>query len=252
LPVWSPDGRHTLITLSADLQQDDPQDPPVVWLADAAAKNKQAVGVGQRPFWLDAQTYGYLRVNAAGQEEWVTAVIDDPTPHPLLSEETLLAALPEAQRPEALFMNAPTPLADRPGQLVMRAFTSNDSEQTSYLFAVTRTPDQDTVEKVTLLYQSDSSSWFELSPDGRWLVTYNDNSGFAGYTIILQNLETGTQYPLSSTIGYSSDLSWSPDGKWTVRNGDGFILLGVPDAHYEQVVFHDFDDCNDTAWQEIP
>ncbi len=248
LMVWSPDGRQTLITASEDLEREDLSDSPLVWLGDATGQNKRVVGVGERPFWLDNTTYGYLQTDKAGRQEWVMAVVGEDNPRRLFAADDLLAVIPEAERPESLFIGYPLAVPNQPDRLYVEASSSSGSMPIYYFFAITLTPDGFAVQDVTLLFQSNSTSWVDLSPDGRWLVIY-DSSSVEGTAVTLRHLETGVeqQLPFSQI---QSGLSWSQDGKWYIRTGDGYLVFGTPDYQYQQFVFHDHGSCEQAYWRE--
>lgn len=240
LMVWSPDGRQTLIT--------NVFASPLVWLGDATGQNKKVVGVGERPFWLNDTTYGYLQTDEAGWQEWVTAIVGENSPRHLFAANELLAAIPEAERPESLFISIPLAVPNQPDRLYVEASSSSSPVQINYFFAITLTPDGFGVQDVTLLFQSNSTSWVDLSPDGRWLAIYI-NSSVEGTAVTLRHLETGVeqQLPFSQT---QSGLSWSQDGKWYIRADDGYLIMGAPDHRYQQFVFHDNGLCEPAYWRE--
>ncbi|MCL4267424.1 MAG: hypothetical protein KJ069_29875 [Anaerolineae bacterium] len=247
LMVWSPDGRQTLIKLPEDLDQNGLPDSPLVWLGDATGENKKVVGVGERPFWLNNETYGYLQTGEMGWQAWVTAVVGEDTPRPLFSAEDLLATIPQAQRPESLSIITPRVAPDQPGQLYVQA----DAGSLTYLFSITLNPDQTQAETFTLLHQLPRNSWYDLSPDGRWLSIFEGSrDGFDGVLLTLQNLQTGAPRMMPSLSPSGSILSWSQDGRWYVRVGDGILALGAPDTGYERYIFHDFGNCSQAYWQE--
>jgi len=243
--TWAPDGRETLITATNDWERNDLLEPPLLWLGDATGQYKKVIGVGERPFWLDDTTYGYLQTDDAGWQEWVTAVVGENIPRHLFSADELLDALPPGEQPESLSIITPFLAANKPDQLYVQASSSSTQEPIKYLFALTRNPDGLGVQNVTLLFQGNSSSWVDLSPDGRWLVIYNNDT--VEGTATLRNIETGAeqQLPLSPT---HSGLSWSQDSQWYVRSGDGYVVMGAPDYNYKQYVFHDFGACDDVYW----
>lgn len=241
--IWSPDGRHTLIILSEEAETSTPADPPVVWLGDAVGANRQAVGVGLGPFWLDERTYGYQRL-----EEWVTAVIGENTPRRLFTVEDLLAVLPQAQRPQSLVISSPSAAPGQTGQLYVRANSHSGPDQTTYSFALTLTPDLSQVQTINLLSESGLEGWKDISPDGRWLVNY-DSGRFGSVVVTVQNLQTGGSHTLPFISSNSSLLSWSPDGRWYIRAGDGLLALGAPDASYERYIFHDYGVCTEVFWK---
>ncbi|NJN53612.1 MAG: hypothetical protein HC804_01960 [Anaerolineae bacterium] len=244
LMVWSPDGRHTLTTPAAELDQPT----STIWLGDAVGENRQLVGAGKQPFWIDAQTYGYVQTNGAAQEEWVTAVVGENSPRVLLSAERVLNSIPQEQRPTSIYMNPPFALTAGSDQLGMMAYASSDAEQFYYFFIITLNPEHTQVESLSLLYQDDRTAWVELSPDGRWLMTFADGE-FGSTQVTLHNRENDIAYsppPSSNLYG----LSWSPDGNWTVHTGDGYLFLSAPDVQYEQIIFHDFGECTHAFWQE--
>lgn len=241
--IWSPDGRHTLAILSEEAETSTPSDPPVIWLGDATGANRQAVGVGLGPFWLDESTYGYQRL-----EEWVTAVIGENTPRRLFTVEDLLAVMPQAQRPQSLAIGSPIAAPGQPGQLLVRVNSHSGPGQIAYLFALTLTPDLSQVQSISQLSASGQEGWHDISPDGRWLVAY-ESLRFGGVAVALQNLQTGDLRALPSISSNSFNLSWSPDGRWYIRAGDGLLALGAPDANYERYIFHDYGACYEVFWK---
>lgn len=243
--IWSPDGRYTLTTRSEELQASSSSDPQVLWLGDAVGANRQAVGVGLYPFWLDENTYGYERLG-----EWVTAVIGENIPRHLFTVGDLLAVIPQAQRPESLAIGSPITAPGQAGQLYVRANSHSGPDQTTYSFALTLTPDLSQVQTINLLSESGLEGWQDISPDGRWLVIYESNR-FGGAVNRLQNLQTGDlqTLPLISTSSNAFNLSFSPDGRWYVRAGEGVLALGAPDASYEQYIFHDYGACTQVFWK---
>jgi hypothetical protein len=248
LITWSPDGRQTLLTLSEDVERDDLSASPPLWLGDATGQNNKVVGVGERPFWINDTTYGYLRADEGGRQVWVTAVVGEDSPRRLFAADELLAAIPEIDRPESLFISTPLAVPNQPDRLYVQASSSSGSMPINYFFAITLTPDGFAMQDVMLLFQSNSTSWGHLSPDGRWLVIY-DISSMEGTAVTLRHLGTGVeqQLPFSQTPG---GLSWSQDGKWYIQTGDGYLIFGAPDYQYQQFAFHDHGACEQAYWRE--
>ena len=102
-PLWSADGRFTLIMQTKPDNSPLPQQTQL-WLGDAEGRIMTELGPGYAPFWLDGQTYGYVRLGSGGRGEIVTANINDNMPHVLLTQDRLLGQLPGPGNPSASFI----------------------------------------------------------------------------------------------------------------------------------------------------
>jgi hypothetical protein len=65
-----------------------------LWLGDADGQIISELGRGYAPFWLEEQTYGYVRLGLSGRGEVVTADINYVAPYVLLNLDELFGQLP--------------------------------------------------------------------------------------------------------------------------------------------------------------
>lgn len=240
LPLWSPNGRHTLMTLAA-------APPPFyILLGDSRGRVARDVGTGILPFWLDDQTFGYLRQGS--QSEIVTASIQSPTAvQPLLSAADLLAILPITGTLAIRQIWAHPPA---PRWLFIEAVTPDLSSQ--YIFAY----DQESGE-VSLRLHLDARERFiafRFSPDGRYwtLITHatHDPIG-ANWKIYLHNISANeTEEIAYRPLPYAADYSydWYADGRWLLKADSGVLQLMVPDEDYFELVYYDGGRCTSAVW----
>jgi hypothetical protein len=240
LPVWSPNGRYTLMTLAAAPA------PFYILLGNEQGRISRDIGIGILPFWLDDQTFGYLHQGV--QSEIVTADIRSPTDvQPLLSTADLLAALPITET-LAIRQIRTYPFASR--WLFIEAVTPNLSSQ--YIFAFNR----ETSEVSLRLHLDARESFmaFHFSPDGRyWMLTTHaahDDIG-ANWMTYLHNIEENqTQKIAYRPLPYAAEYSydWFADGRWLLKADSGVLQFIVPDENYFELVYYDGGRCTSAVW----
>jgi hypothetical protein len=254
-PMWSPDGQRTLLQGQVTVEPGTGQIQYELHLADREGQNPELVGVGLSPFWLNGDTYGYVRIPEGGEQELVVASVQDGEPSAVSNMAAFREAVAESEGIEPapmtylgniLTTNAPVP------QLLVRAQSPGpDEAMTSYVFLVT-VAEGNTTASVELLLASDAQVLAIPSPDGRWLSIreFDPVAGWERSTFSLLNVESGNQQPL----GTGGDSLWSPDGRWLVRSYDAYFLAwDVQAGHSVMVEFERArPGCEADVWVEGP
>jgi hypothetical protein len=89
-PIWSPDGRHTLLVDFRHLTSQIVSAP--IFLGDDRATNPRPAGEGRAPFWLDSMRYAFI--SSTPGSDLYGASVDDPEPRLLLRAADALRLLP--------------------------------------------------------------------------------------------------------------------------------------------------------------
>ncbi len=252
--MWSPTGEHMLISTQGDYfvgSVSESSNYPL-YLADGLAQAWIPVGEGSSPFWLDGQTYGYLRIRDGGEMEIVTAVVGENEPQVLLTMPELQAALPAeiASYAPALRVNSVQPNPAFSGKLLLMAGSARGQTNASYFFIL----DQAGTPAQTLEYIEMQSTGGEaaFSPNGRYLQLipyyYGNNANTGG---LLLNLETGereTAVFSPDSTGFWGRNDWSQDSKWLLQQFTNYLLLYAPDSGYQRLIPLGIPDCQYAFW----
>lgn len=261
LPIWSPTAEYTLLTSFQGLH-----------MGDATGQRLARLERGTFPFWLDAQTYGYLQplrpTNQRGtlrSEAVITlgritaAGLDD---HPTtLSAADILAAVPPTTLPSALRYRTAQPL--------LEAVTAHPTNGRLYLllrlngqpetYALEYTP---ATRIARLLFSTTAvPGRFTFSPHGRWLtLTAFEQPALENSTATHQTAHIYA-YDLTNPRTYHYHLSlplgmepspwqpdWSADEEWLLLTDEQSAHLIAPLQTYHQRLFHPYLTCGQAAW----
>lgn len=235
-PVWSPDGSRALLA-----GYDDETSGLMVWTADGQLRGSTRLGPGYSPFWVDNETFGYIRVDLTEQassglilQTVVFSSIGSQIPPFSFTNETLLAAIPAESRTEGLFLNGIRPIPDGSGRLLLYTWdwSSNiiDLPQATHVFLIDP--------------QTEAISWLPprdellltppiFSPDGHWLLMEaTERLGLDGGLYLYspdQNLIFPIQTDPLTSYGWSADSQWF----WLVQNE--YLYLLAPDHNYRLI-----------------
>ena len=239
-PLWSPDSAQTLLV----------GEPPVartgVYRGDAQGQSAVAVAIGYWPFWLDNDTYGYLR-RTNDEVEVITAVAGDNTPRVLLGAADLLPFIVPTGQPAVVIIDMllANPVDPHQVLIIARAAGERDSDVAT-AFLLELAADFRAVDEITPVLQASRSGFSHFSPDGRWLVvaTWNTNGRDSIFHLI--DLESDQRQTFSSS---GHGLAWSADGQWLAQPEDGYLFLRAPAHDYKRLILHDFANCYSAYWE---
>lgn len=249
-PLWSPDGARTLLA----------GEPPVVtaaagaewdpWLAplfrgDARGQLVVSLGAGLEPFWLDRETYGYLR-RTGDDVELVTAVVNDDRPYVVLRAIDLLSPMAPTVRPNVTLDRMISNPADSRQVLVVARTIGEERSYVLTFFLLELTADLRGIAAIQQLFQTERPAEVSgFSPDGRWLVVSTWNANERDYTIDLIDLQSNERQTFN---GSGSRMLWSVDGQWLVQPEGDYVLLRAPAYGYKRLMLHNFSNCYSAYW----
>ncbi|GAB4266079.1 MAG: hypothetical protein Kow0080_06980 [Candidatus Promineifilaceae bacterium] len=256
---WSPTGNHTLIMSRQNTFAANNGNPSFSYLqlqlADAVGQNGQNLGLGSMPVWLTDEQFAYVRPlhpedGVESTQELLLANIDGEE-QVILTNDTLLAALPETERPNQLLLYLHD-AAVYNGQIKL-ALTARSSliyrlDATQWYYLVTLQPDGTLVSTQTIAAENISDNVVSLSPDGQWLAYSQLVSPTTGQrTITLAHTDSGEQ---TQIVADSDVIAWSPDGRWLAYNRNHSLILNLLGTDFRQVVEHNLDNCWQIGWVE--
>jgi hypothetical protein len=237
-PVWSPSGDHLL--LAERPSPDDNADLETqlqrltVMRGAGNGQSLIAVGRGYNPHWLDNDHYLYMRLNEAGMPEVIQASTADDLPQLWLEAADLLPDAPTSVRPSTLTISDIAIYS--PQQAAILATAGAAGVTASYLF-LWQPP-----EGPILVYQSNDPLTMSFAPNGLWL-TATEPDGLV--TLIQTTTKTQQQF-------HSPQVTpdWTADGQWLLTGRENYLLLMMPDADYQQMVFYNMPACHLISWAE--
>ncbi|MCA9972453.1 MAG: hypothetical protein KC425_19665 [Anaerolineales bacterium] len=244
LPVWSPDGRHTILVGEASALNSN----RALSLADAAGFGEQLVGMGHLPFWVDADTFGYV---ANG---WRILFLEAETlqdGRPLFTFD-FTTPLPEAEAQRANGYPIDFAFADRqnPNLIYAVLMASFADQGNSYLLAHDRETGE-SVLHVSWRTNNAQPRQYDVSPDGRWFVMWTYDALADGWRLFVHDLwqaETSI-YALSQPPPADRPFaSWSSDGAWLALADGGIARLLAPAEGLQQRVILERMGCEQAVW----
>ncbi|PID86002.1 MAG: hypothetical protein CSB13_05130 [Chloroflexi bacterium] len=268
-PIWSPDGERTLMTSdnvfessSVTFQRNgrmvlfDVIQPPLAadfWIGDRLGRitddqpEPVIIGTGYSPFWLDNETFGFIRQHpdtgedeiviwlAEGLETLITlAEVQDEVPREDLSLAHIRYVVTHPAWPDNLVVVALDPLG-----------------REAYVFLYDRV-----TGSLDLRLQSEIAPYHSLgfSPNGRWLVLtgFDHKQNVNSNVYIVHHIESNeTQTYRSSLTGFmlSPLYDWSADGNWlSFLINDQVISMVAPEYKHQIVKVHGQGNCTSLAW----
>ncbi len=251
---WSPGGKQAVLEDGSDISPSyfTTLRPSPLYLTDATGENRREIGQGAAPFWLDEQTYGYVRFDDDGGLSLVTAVANDNQPRVLTTLEALRQLIPAAQQPDKLRPTSVYPAQHNPRFLVVRAAPAADDE-TSYYFALELNEAFTAVAAAELALFSvnpDPGSFpafiaLDWSPDGRWRALYQFDNGQPTITLTPQGYSGSPE----DQFTFSAERAlWNDD--WLAAVSDDYLLLTAPAYDYREIIPYDLAGCRVVYWGE--
>lgn len=252
--VWSPDGQHTLVL-----------DEQSLWRGDALGQPQLPLGVALSPFWLDNETYGYVRYDreaGAPSMQIAASKVGDDLPQ-IVMPVARLASLVDETNPPLLFINYVAVNPAHKDQLLLSATTVGASTSKYHIFSARLSTGEAQLlqqfERLPSGYPSLLTPAgyppFRLSPDGRWLMTtLLESRSPTTWSFRLYDLQqdrpvtVNTYYP-----EYPAQFpfyDWTPDGRWLAIVEDGFLRLIAPGHDYQKLVTHEMANCLFATWVE--
>jgi hypothetical protein len=277
-PFWSPNGERAVYMGGTETFPEDAlvaannrylifqgeegsRDYPLTLGAGDAAPGSLSltpIGDGRAPFWLDNQTYGFIRRAetdgpiALSEDEIVLTTVGESSPLAIIPAADLYEFLPEVVSTRRLSLGYVATHPQQPNKLFIVVLDS--AEFRSYVIAYdlkTRLPEV----RLQLLYNLNHSLSF--SPDGRYLVmTGQDRNavspGDNSAMLLLHDIEANRTIPLLTRLPFflpSVVYDWTEDSRWlAVALEDDLVGLIAPDEQYTRLLPHSYGACTSVAW----
>jgi hypothetical protein len=263
LPVWSPDSSKMIVmqntTLFGEPNVIDIQS--LLSLGDGEGGALTPIGTGFNPFWLDNETYGYVRPAApeTSRREIVIASATTDEAQVLLTLEDLLETIPVDERPAQPSINY---VAVNPSDAHLLGIMVVDFHHyETYVFLYERSEDPSQAGEVSLRLHLDGQAVFALdfSPDGHWLmVSSAEHEGDSDFWVLhLHDINKNQTKTFRSDVTHFersgliwTGYDWSRDGEWLIKINEGALDLIAPAHDYVQKIRHDFPSprCQIVAW----
>jgi hypothetical protein len=237
-PDWSPDGRHTLVTVRAD------QDSSFLYLADARGQSGRLVADSGAAWWLDNESYAFA-LHSPEPVLYLATVAGD-EPRLLLRLPDLAALLPGDLSSEgSAFFRQVLAYPNEGDWLFIHLSAGAD-----YLIRHNRRSGE--AQLLAAIDEPGQVIGLALSPDGRWLVARHWDLEATSWLaqLYLYDLSgaAGTRI-LADKPGWFFGNLWSPDGRWLMMLNDHALLtLYAPAEDYRHVQVLDRPDCRYAAW----
>jgi hypothetical protein len=242
-PIWSPNGRFTLITVPSENATDVNQETEIN-LGDAQGQPLQAVGTGTVPFWLNDERYIFIKDGV----EMVTAVTNSANPSTLFTLDDLTPHL----SPEVASLDLKiqfwgvtnVPVVSSQILLFVYDNTANLTGSRWY-FLLSLNATDSAVEQIEMIHETTNNSWVTLSPDQRWVTEISYTSDGIDGSIDLINLETNEEETLERA-GFS--YVWSSDSNWIAYTRGNVLVFLAPGTGYQFLTHHPFTNCWNMIW----
>ena len=237
-------------------------------LQSAALDERTNLGAGFSPFWLDEETFGFVRFTGNVDSGITTEVVEGSinggglkhlfdgsdltrgAGNPLGSVLFINEVLPNPAYPDQLLVSS-TGIRDYAGQyFFFSADVSDTAAEPAIRLEVARSGSPGGVPG---LLTPTGQPPFLFSSDGRWLAMTELNSYESEtWSVLVHDLETGTTTEVSDSVpampGNYPLLDWSSDGQWLLVADRQYLHLTAPAYDMQELIAHDFDACSHIVW----
>ncbi len=243
-PTWSPKGDQFLV-----------KSGNILWWRQFVGEriSQNPLGLGTVPFWLDEDTFGYVRTLEDRFQEVVYGTAEDEEVSVALTSERLRMLISSDNRPEQLMigyigLNPLAPSTD-PGKWTILGFewlpTGNLGE--AYIFSYDRAEDA-----LSVLLQSEQLHSFNLAPDGRFLAASLYDTTLNAWRIKIEPIGEGEDVTLLPWQAKDEEnppsYDWTADSQWLLILHQGIISLYSPGEPAAQLAPPTIPGCVQAEW----
>ena len=243
-PTWSPDGSQFLVKSGNILW----------WRQFVGDKVEQdPLGLGTAPFWLNEDTFGYVRTRENRLQEIVTASPGDEEMTVVLDSERMRLILMAENRPQQLMIGyigveaVPAPMDVTHWTILAFEWFPNGELGQAYIFSYS--PE---VDALWLKLQSDQLHSFNLAPNGRWLAASLYDDDLESWRIKVEAIVAGqdmTLLPWQATEEAEPPrYDWTADSQWLLVLHQGVLTLYSPQSDTTQLAPPPLPGCVQAAW----
>lgn len=249
LPVWSPRLDYAILSsITGGLTH-----------TDAAGRFRTYLGQGHSPFWLDDDTFGYIRYLTGTDWEAAEIVLshrlDEQAIHLrneiLVTNEALVAAAPHSSSQTPLLIHKVIQSPTDPATLLILARTlAQGTVDMSYLFTLNATTGQ-----ITFLAKDKRlGEPVTFSPNGRYITRMAYQSSY--WDLTTHDLYTGGEHhwttSIANTVAWARRYDWSENERWLVLAEDDTLRLLAIGENYEQRILLPEQGCYAVSWVDKP
>ncbi len=243
-PTWSPDGNQFLI-----------KSGNILWWRQLVGDSieQEPLGLGTAPFWLDNNTFGFVRTGENRFQEIVTSAAGDPEMTVILDSERLRLLLGEENKPEQLMIGYvgldPIISGDELTNWTILGFEwfSNGSLGEAFIFSY-----DIEVDSLTVMLQSDQLHSFNLSPDGRFLAAGLYDETLDSWRVKIEPVADGQETTLLPWQAKDEEAplryDWTADSQWLLVLNQGILTLYNPQTQITQLAPPPLPGCVQAAW----
>ncbi len=252
--VWSPDGEHALVSNVSWARR---QHTPVhqLTLTDGDQQPLADAGSGIFPFWLDAETFGYVRLDESRdlpQPALYLGTTAQPTATLWIEPDTWLPALPATSHTWMVVgLWADTAGRGRYLLLDLQHGAQNSQTQGDRQRALLLVDRRDnSVMRLTAMNEVVAEARFSPGEGDGWLAVAQIDSGSGKSYLTLYDLPQPQPIRQFSSPNHTlvSNFDWAADGQWLVRGEANFTALFAPASNYQRIFVPDADFCSYAAW----
>ncbi len=242
VPLWSPDGRYTLLTLR------EPYEKPQISLGDEQGRIVSHLGSGLPVAWLDDETFAYLRGQIFGHTDpsqrgiWRELVQGNLTGDEqiIIDLRRLQSGIATERRSFQLGIVTAEPYQD--GWLIATRELGNERQAGSYLFYY-----QPQTDELSIITENEMEMILPplmLNIGGPYLAFAALRDG----DFLLRFLDLENEQEVFRTGRFPDD--WSADREWLLFS-EGYQLRVVSPIHdFEWTIPHNLQGCYSAVWIE--
>ncbi|UCG23709.1 MAG: hypothetical protein JSW55_16440 [Chloroflexota bacterium] len=248
LPIWSSDGRQTLVYVPQSNGGTD------LYLGDDAGEVQVLIGPGQSAIWHDEMSFSYVALEPGAAADWLgrrfgrqVMIADARTqydPAPLFNAESVRQSIPESIRPESLGLWWARPVAQGEPAWIISTASMDPADGRDFLVILDPWGGE-----VVIAADLDRFRQFQppmVSPGGRYAVSAGVAADGTGASVELVDTATGEMRRLDPFI----PIDWSADGAWLLSVGGRALHLVSSATGQEWTVAHDLPGCNSAVWTD--
>jgi hypothetical protein len=260
-PIGSPNGRYLLIRGHYQHAVRGHQ----LYLADGDGRVIEELGTGHDAFWIDDESYGFLRTPASQGDTslWLGTVraganLVTHSFAELLAQYTDLQ-LAEDEHIFGFYVSGR--LAGR-REILLTAYsfrpTARTPDEQRYTFRLAFAGNGLELENIRMTERGNpghTDYYFPAPANDRWLTRISRDPDNGRWFIDFTTLDEGKQWQFELEPGFGIFNSWlyplwSPDGRWLLLEHDGAYYLLNPETRQHHVVVPETPACAWPAWLE--
>lgn len=251
-PIWSPSSEQLItLTVTNPWWSEGLSNGLMLLREELGAGTVDSPGFGSSVFWLNEEAFGYLARLQNGTQQVVLSDTALSLPQTVISNETLVGALPAELRQASLSMLFVRPQPTNPRIFVIAVADLQNEDAPGYVIWYDQVLGQVTLAEPLPPTIHIDELGIRFSPDGRFLLVALPMPEEGESQLVLQDARGPRffTYRLQGKTPYPRHFyaSWSPDGQWLAIPELGYIRLWHNGSD-EQLLTFDELNCTNAAW----